>query len=195
MRKACQEAISAGKGTQPLEELSREIHTALKVLFQMLQGKAVVSQAEGVSEVEGSQHSSSHVHTAEVSETSVVSRTSCGKHERVESLLTGRLKKIVFLLYGYRLKVSRFRAILESEPGLDIVKSPVYQTMLHFEWSADKQVCLVSALGVSLPNEYCYSDCSRPFVAVAQSDRALHSILQAVECGSNVLLLGHVVRQ
>lgn len=214
LRKASQEA-SKSNNKWPLDDLSKELHLSLTVLSQLLQGKSL-DEGNGAFDPNlppvPSEGSQSHVDSsvAVKASTSVAMETESSSEE---SSLRGpsrnrdtqshpigphqltMLRRVVFALCTYKRKIQQLRQLMETSPDLDLHKSLYWNSMLHFEWSADRKACLVSATDSSLMNECGYSDVASPFLAVPQSEKALHSILQAVQSHTNVLLTGYTVRK
>lgn len=216
LHKASQETF-ATKSKWPLDDLSKEIRGSLKGLLHLLQGRVL---GEGASEddklasnlptveSEGSQSyidssvavkaSASCVHGSQSSmvteENELNNNDRHLKHQQVSTHQMNRLKRIAFTLFSYKLKINKLRLVVESQPDLELLKSPSWELMIHFEWSVEKQAGFVSTLDASLVNECNYSEAARPFLSVPQSEKALYSMLQAVKCGDNVLLTGNTVR-
>lgn len=210
--KASQKAAS-NEEKWPLDDLAKDINASLKVLSNLLQGRSLEEEGENrdsnlpTVQSEGSMESSSVAAKAsassaiESSENSSVtsddrgpSRNKDSEYQQISSHKISRLHRIAFTLYSYKRKINQLRQLVESEPSVDLRGYLNWETMLHFAWDAKNKACLVSALGVSIPSECGYSDVMKPFLNVSQSEKALCSILQAVQSGSNVLLIGHTVR-
>lgn len=210
LRKASQETSS----NKALDDLAKEINTALKVITNLLQGRNLEEDGKNRDSklsMVPSEGSQSFVGSSIAMKTSVASALggtessseigddrgpSRGRdtgYQEVSSHQLSRLWRIGFALYSYKQKINQLRQLLESEPSVDLHRSLTWMTMLHFRWSAKKKACLVSAVGASLVNECGYSDVTRPFLSVAQSEKTVCSILQTVQAGSNVLLVGHTV--
>lgn len=212
LRKASQEATS-NKEKWPLDDLAKDINASLKVLSNLLQGRSLEKEGDicdpnlPTVQSEGSMESSSVAAKDSASnaigstENSSVTSDDRGpsrnrdlEYRQISSHKISRLHRIAFTLYSYKRKINQLRQLVESEPSLDLHGYPKWETMLHFTWDAKNKACLVSALGVSLPGECGYSDVMKPFLSVSQSEKALCSLLQAVQSGSNVLLTGYTVR-
>lgn len=216
LSKASQE-MASGNSKWPLDDLAREIHSSLKVLSVLLQGgrldmgvaeeKKLGSSAPSDSAGgESSNHlkeSTAHARGldgSDSSNSSVVSNSHTGFSQKGDPKLRQlsphqitRLQRIAFILYGYKQKVNRLRQLIESLPNLDLLKSPSWDSMLHFEWSAKEQTCLLSAVGVATVNECNFSEGVRPFLCLPEGEKSLQSMLQAVDCGINPLLIGCTV--
>ena len=214
--KASQEASASGE-KRPLDDMYKEIRTSLKILSHLMQGRAPdegqqngdifgsnmatkqgkesQSNIDAVASVDGGESSPSDIF-------SVDRESSPTRSERSRQHRGGgnssphrvrRLQRLAFVLYGYKHKISQLCQWVESQPSQALTHSPIWETMLHFKWSSEKKASVVSALGASLVNKCGYSDILRPHLNVPQSEKGLHTILQAVEGGASVLLTGGTV--
>jgi hypothetical protein len=215
LRNAARETSS--DGGKMLDDFAREINVSLKVLLSLLQGRApqeggehrgsnlptvqsdgsqsLMESSSAVVKASGSSAVDSTENSSVISDDRGPSRNGdSSRHSQLSSHKINRLHRIACILYGYRHKVSLLRQQVDSEPSLELHRSLSWRSMLHFTWDSKKRVCCVSALGVAMPCECAHSDGMRPFLSVSQSERALSSVLQMVESGSNVLLTGNTVR-
>lgn len=215
--KASQETSASGE-KQPLDALYREVRTSLKVLSHLLQGrnldegqngdifgsnstttiqgKESQSNIEAVASVDGAESSPSDIFSEDRESSPTRSERSKQHHRsNVSPHQVRRFQRLAFVLYSYKQKINQLRQLVESQPSqaLPPPHSAIWETMLHIEWSSEEKASVVSALGASFVNKCGYSDILRPHLNVPQSEKALHTILQAMDSGTGILLTGGTV--
>ena len=210
--------VTTSKGRTALDDLAKEVNASFKVILNLLQGRTV-SGGIGDEKVnpaslptiqsEESQMYMDSTVAVRASASNVISGTDAtrssselsddGQDHRRSPLIpsthrTSRLRKIAFVLYSYKQKIHRLHQLVASTPAStdSLLKSPCWNSMLHFEWLTGKKECVISALDVSVVKDSSYSE-TIPFLYGSVVEKKLHMILQTIECGSNVLLTGTTV--
>ena len=203
LSKAVQEATAKGS-KWPLDDLAREVHISLKALSQgKIKEERINSDTARSNNEEKQFRAESSVAFApnggiEPSSEQLVNEQESSQSKDLKSHVLSmvqamRMQRIVTTIYGYKRKISELRQLMDASPGLDLITSFNWQSMLRVEWSSKKKACLVTSLDTSLSNGYSYSETSRPLLLVSQSEKTLCSLLQAVKCGTNTLMVGSTV--
>ena len=106
-----------------------------------------------------------------------------------------KLQNILLVLSQYRQRVSSLtKHITDSSSTGDLSKSFLWQSMLHYHWSSQKQSCQLSTLHASLLYGYHFTGSASRVVLTPETEKVVVFLLRAITHGTNTLLTGPQVR-
>ena len=104
---------------------------------------------------------------------------------------TRKMENVILVLSSYRFKAEELRLI--SSTVRNVTNTFQWQSLLHYEWSAQDNLASVSTVGASLGYGYHYTGSASRLVLTPVLEKAVCYLLQTVKQGNSSLLLGKEV--
>lgn len=104
-----------------------------------------------------------------------------------------RLRSVLLVLYSHRQRVVEMTRHKE-DGGNGCLTSFLWQSKLHWTWSASEKTCHVTTLGARLSYGFHYVGSSSRVVLTPSTERALVFLLQAVDQRNHTMMTGPEVR-